>query len=110
MAESAKHGLVELLILSILSKGEQYGYKIAAEINRGSQGHLSITEPSLYTMLRKLVNFGYIAKRDDGVLVKGKLRIYYSITPTGLERLVALWRELDYIMIGVYQIKKTLKK
>src|SRR5918996_2475323 len=60
---AAKKGSAELLILSSLEDGQLHGYDIAREIGRRSGGVLTFHVASLYPLLYKLEDKGWIAGR-----------------------------------------------
>lgn len=60
---AARKGSAELLILSALEDGQLHGYDIAREIGRRSGGLLTFHVASLYPLLYKLEDRGWIAGR-----------------------------------------------
>ncbi len=74
------------LVLSILSYGENYGYKIIKEVERLSEGELQWTDAMLYPVLKRMEKEGLIqsqwVKTDSG-----RKRKYYRITAAGQQRL-----------------------
>ena len=60
---AARKGSAELLILSALEDGQLHGYDIAREITRRSGGLLTFHVASLYPLLYKLEDRGWIAGR-----------------------------------------------
>lgn len=74
------------LVLSILSYGENYGYKIIKEVERLSEGELQWTDAMLYPVLARMEKEGLI--RSHWVKTEsGRRRKYYRITEAGQERL-----------------------
>ncbi len=74
------------LILSILKRGESYGYQIIQDVKQLSGGTLEWSDGMLYPVLHKLQKDGCIESR----WVKseeGRKRKYYSITNIGLQEL-----------------------
>ena len=79
---SFKKGSLELLVLSLLSKGDHYGYQITQSIDQLSNGIIKVTEGALYPTLYKLSEKGYIS--DQRRLVGKRLtRVYYHLEPKG---------------------------
>ena len=76
-----KKGILDVCVLSALSRGESYGYKIISELD----GIIEISESTLYPILKRLESGGYITARTAEH--NGRLRRYYKITPLGLEKL-----------------------
>ena len=76
-----KKGILDVCVLFALSKGESYGYKIISDL----QGIIEISESTLYPILKRLESGGYITARTAEY--GGRLRRYYKITPSGLNKL-----------------------
>ena len=76
-----KKGILDLCVLYAISKSESYGYKIISDL----QGIIDISESTLYPILKRLEAGGYLLTRtaEHG----GRLRRYYKITDSGLEKL-----------------------
>ena len=74
------------LILSILSRGESYGYQIIRNIESLSGGRLEWTEAMLYPFLHRLERDGFIQSRWH-IAENGRKRKYYSITEMGEKEL-----------------------
>jgi PadR family transcriptional regulator, regulatory protein PadR len=60
---AARKGSAELLILAVLEDGDLHGYDVAREIARRSDGLLTFHVASLYPLLYKLEDRGWIAGR-----------------------------------------------
>lgn len=87
-----KKGVLELVVMNEISKGDQYGYELSQTISK----HLSIADGTLYPMLRRLVNEGML-DTYMGKTSAGPARKYYTITSTGrlhLQHLTEEWMEL----------------
>ena len=63
--EMFKRGSVEMLALLILNEDDAHGYRIVQEIKDRSDGRLIIKEGSLYPILYKLSDEGYIISQED---------------------------------------------
>jgi len=103
MDAQLKRGLLDACLLAILAQGESYGYKIM----QSAESVMSIRESTLYPILRRMEQQGYLATWQQEH--SGRLRKYYRITPLGEERLENFreeWRDIkqmvDYIMGGQY--------
>lgn len=98
--EMFKRGSVEMLALLILNEGETHGYRIVQELKDRSDGRLIVKEGSLYPILYKLSDEGYIQSKEDILetkLGRKRIRILYSITPKGKEHLLQLKEEYDMV-------------
>lgn len=76
-----KKGVLELCALTVLMNGDRYGYELADMLGR----KMSISEGSVYPMLKRLQNEGYF----DSYLKEspnGPARKYYRITVKGRDR------------------------
>ncbi|MDB6122601.1 MAG: hypothetical protein JWQ71_1594 [Pedosphaera sp.] len=76
----------EPLILSLLSKGESYGYAIIQEIKTRSQDQLQWTDGMLYPVLHRMEREGWIESRWVESET-GRKRKYYSIKKDGKKAL-----------------------
>ena len=73
-----QRGLAPLIILSLLKKEDMYGYQLVQETERASKGKIITQEGSLYPVLYKLEQSGFISSKK--VLVGKKMtRVYYHI-------------------------------
>ena len=60
---AARKGSAEILILAVLEEGQLHGYDIAREISRRSDGLLTFHVASLYPLLYRLEDRGWITGR-----------------------------------------------
>ena len=75
-----KKGVMELCVLSLLKKHDCYGSEIADTLSR----HIDIADGTVYPILRKLKDDGYVTtylQEASG----GPPRKYYSLTELGKE-------------------------
>ena len=94
-----KRGLLDSCVLSALTGGDSYGYRIIRELSPV----MEISESTLYPILRRLEAAG--ALRTYSVEHGGRLRKFYSITDAGrrhLEENLDGWQEI----IRVYEFIK----
>lgn len=98
-----KKGVSTLVILSLLQKEKMYGYELTQAVEKVSEGKFLLQEGTLYPVLYRLMDGGYI--QDERVLVgKRMTRIYYSITPEGETYLAKIRKEYDDITSGVRRL------
>ncbi|HEY3897097.1 MAG TPA: helix-turn-helix transcriptional regulator [Chthoniobacter sp.] len=76
----------EPLILSLLAKGESYGYAIIQEIKARSQNRMEWTDGMLYPVLHRLERKGQI-KSHWAEAESGRKRKYYSLKQDGKKAL-----------------------
>ncbi len=74
------------MILSLLQRGESYGYRILQDVMELSEGTLDWSEALLYPVLHRLEKDGLIRSRwkTSG---ENRMRKYYSLTESGLREL-----------------------
>lgn len=98
-----RRGVMPLAILSLLMNRDMYGYELVQEIALQSDGAIVTQEGSLYPVLYKLQESGYIS--DEKKLVgKRMTRIYYHIEPAGKEYLQELIADYKTVTGGVMKI------
>ena len=98
-----RRGIMSLVILSLLKREDMYGYQLVQETLQRSSGRIVTQEGSLYPVLYKLLDQGFISDRKVQV-GKRMTRIYYHMEPAGEQRLQELIREYEEISIGLQQI------
>lgn len=89
-------GTLPALILEVLAREPNHGYRIAQQIKERSRGVLDFKEGTLYPALHKLENEGMVESYEG--VEKGRPRRYYRITPAGRKTLHkdrAEWRQLS---------------
>jgi PadR family transcriptional regulator PadR len=83
-----KKGVLDICVLSILRKKDRYGYELVQKISKD----ISITEGTLYPILRRLKNEGYLQTylRESN---EGPSRKYYALTKNGEMKAMELTKE-----------------
>jgi PadR family transcriptional regulator, regulatory protein PadR len=76
----------EPLILSLLTKGESYGYAIIQEIKKLSDDQIEWTDGMLYPVLHRMEDKGLIKARW-GESETGRKRKYYALKQDGKKAL-----------------------
>ncbi|MBQ6118060.1 MAG: PadR family transcriptional regulator [Clostridia bacterium] len=99
-----KRGTVELAVLSVLQTKEMYGYQIVQTISELSGGKFVFPLGTLYPVLYRFVENGYVADRDE--IVNGRLRKYYRMEPAGREYYRQLLEEYRRTAEGLERIVK----
>jgi len=82
------NGVPELLVLRCLRDREMYGYELVQEIKGRTHAVVTLGEGVLYPLLHALEQKGALQSRRK--TVQGRSRVYYAITPKGMERLSGL--------------------
>lgn len=91
-----KRGTAELAILSVLEGGALHGYEIARRIERQTRGDLRFSLASLYPLLYRMEQRGWIRGAWE-TSPSGRRRRCYRLTPAGKKKLSPLrkeWAEL----------------
>ena len=76
----------EPLILSLLLRGESYGYALIQEVKRLSEDKIEWTDGMLYPVLHRMEQNGWIKSRWVEI-ENGRRRKYYSIKKGGQQAL-----------------------
>jgi PadR family transcriptional regulator PadR len=95
MRRELKRGTIELVLLTLLEERERYGYEIVSAIEARSGGKLDVKDGTLYPVLYRLEEAGFVEPRWE-TQERGVPRKYYRITDSGKEesrRLLDEWRE-----------------
>lgn len=79
---------LDLLVLSVLMRGDNYGYGISTMIEEESNGSFKIKEGVLYPILYKLNKKKMISSYE--VPINRRIRVYYKIEKEGVEELANL--------------------
>jgi PadR family transcriptional regulator, regulatory protein PadR len=94
----------EALILSLLSKGESYGYAIIQEVRARSNDHLQWTDGMLYPVLHRMENNGWIKARWMK-MENGRKRKYYSLKQDGKSALTEQreqWMRVHDVLVQLW--------
>ena len=86
-----KRGLLDVCVLAAIKDRDSYGYQIIKDM----KPYLSLSESTLYTILKRLEAAGMLTVRS--VEHDGRLRKYYHITGLGLRRIEEFkedWKEI----------------
>ncbi|MDZ5474032.1 PadR family transcriptional regulator [Bacillus sp. 31A1R] len=88
-----KKGVLELCVLILISKKDQYGYELAQNISN----KIEVAEGTLYPLLRRLTKEDYFTTYL-AESTEGPPRKYYSITDKGneyMKDLVDDWKQFS---------------
>ena len=95
---------LDLQVLLVLARGDLYGYAIKKAVERESDGVLSPEIGSLYRVLNRLMNSGWVEEADarspSEDSHRGRPRRYYRITANGSETAGAEVRRLRRVVDG----------
>jgi transcriptional regulator len=90
-------GTLDLLILRILTAGDQHGQGIARAIQQQTEGTLLVDHGSLYPALQRLERRGWI-DAEWGTSDNNRKARFYTLTRSGRKQLTAgtrQWRRLS---------------
>jgi DNA-binding PadR family transcriptional regulator len=93
LAADLLRGHTETIVLSVLHRGDSYGFEIFKLIRDATGGRYEIKEATLYASYRRLVKDGLV-EAYWGDETQGGRRKYYRITDAGrsvYQRNVAAW-------------------
>ncbi|MCR5596711.1 MAG: PadR family transcriptional regulator [Lachnospiraceae bacterium] len=94
MENQMKRGLLDVCVLAAIRDEDSYGYRIVKDLSP----YVEISESTLYPILRRLESGQMLTVRTAEH--NGRLRKYYHITDSGIERLKQFeseWKELMQI-------------
>ncbi len=91
MDVQVKRGILEICVLSVLARGDSYGYQIIKDMNE----KVPITESTLYPILKRLESAGFLTVYS--VEHQGRLRKFYAITMQGRQKIqdfIENWKDV----------------
>lgn len=77
-----KKGLLDSLVLSVVNKGDTYGYQLSTDVSK----IIEVAETALYPVLRRLEMQDLLKTYSKEY--NGRLRKYYTITKKGKKMLL----------------------
>lgn len=91
-----RKGVLEICVLTLISKKDMYGYEIVQNISKV----IEVNEGTIYPILRRLTKEGYF---DTYILEsnEGPARKYYKLTEEGNINLKKLKKEWNDFVIAV---------
>ena len=101
--QSIEH--TSLLVLSLLSTEDMYGYQMIAELTKKFDNTFSMKEGTLYPVLKGLENDGFVEVYEEKT-ESGRTRKYYHLTNTGRRQLkteTETWRAYERAINSVVE-------
>ena len=92
--------LLDGLVLALLDKQDYYGYSLTQDMQRA----ISISESTLYPVLRRLKNNGLLETYDQSY--QGRNRRYYRITNSveeHLGRVKKMWSDYKVSLDSIFE-------
>ncbi len=105
-AQQLKKGVLELLVLKLLCRRASYGYELLSVLKDSSGGLFSLKEGTLYPILYRLEDEGYItASWTDGQGRVAPKKIYTATEEGRAENLRrrVLWQEFFHTVNNILQ-------
>ena len=106
--DNFKRGTVELIVLSVLSQKDMYGYELVKTISEKSNKNFELPLGTLYPVLYRFVENGLISDRDE--VVNKRLRKYYHLEEKGKEYYKTLLEEYKRVSLGVNLILQAVEE
>ena len=96
--QQMKKGVMEMLVLQLLSEEEKYGYQLICELKEKSSEMFLLKEGTLYPILYRMEDDGLVVSRWSEPKGKEVSKKYYYITEEGqctLTALKNLWKSFS---------------
>ena len=98
--KSLVSGSTAMLVLSLLSDGDKYGYEMVLELARRSNNAFELKEGTLYPLLHALEKAGEV-RAYTRTAPSGRERRYYALTERGKGRLAEKTEEWRFFSESV---------
>lgn len=95
-----KRGTLEMLLMRILADEPTYGYELISRLRRRSGGRFQIKEGTLYPVLYRLEDAGWVVPEWDPP-ARGVPRKVYRLTEAGQERVEEMTRGWHGFVEGI---------
>ncbi|MCM1121476.1 MAG: PadR family transcriptional regulator [Eubacterium sp.] len=105
-----KKGVLDMLVLQLLSKEQMYGYQLIMELREKSGDIFCLKEGTLYPILYRLEDEGLVESRWSEAEDKQLPRKYYLMTNKGRQALQEIYLSWQQISSGVERIMGTVDK
>lgn len=102
MRESLKKAVAEMVVLFMVKQKPMYTYEIMQYCKRLSDDVLTFN--TLYQTIYRLVNFEYVEEIEKVMSEDNRVRVYFTITPAGLEYLPQIMKEYHIVTDAVDHI------
>ena len=104
--QQMKKGVLEMLVLQLLSEKENYGYQLICELRDKSSEMFLLKEGTLYPILYRMEDDGLVVGKWSEPKGREVSKKYYWITEEGqetLRRLRQLWRDFSRTVDGILE-------
>lgn len=95
-------GVLDGIVLEIISRGEIYGYEIAKKLRE--MGFEGLAEATVYALLLRLEKnkLVHITKKPSEM---GPPRKFYTLNEKGVEELASFWARWDFLSERIQMLK-----
>lgn len=100
MDAQLRRGILDVAVLSVLSRSDSYGYKIVSDLSKT----ITITESTLYPILKRLELNKLVITYDSNY--QGRTRKYYQITANGKRRIQEFLLDCNELISVVDYIRR----
>lgn len=104
-----KKGVLDMLVLKLLTEESKYGYLIIQELKEKSGGTFLLKDGTLYPVLYRLEDENLVVCRWSAAERKQAPRKYYEITDSGRQALAemeAAWQNITDGVSGILEGQK----
>lgn len=102
-----KKGVLDMLVLKLLTDSPKYGYQIIQEMRDQSDGAFLLKDGTLYPVLYRLEDDGLVKSRWSEAAGKQLPRKYYEITPEGKDALSDMQEVWEKISAGIARMLRS---
>ena len=103
-----RRDIFPLLVLHLINREPTYGNHLIEEIERITQGVISVNPNTMYPLLREMEGRGLVEGRWE--LPDRRTRRYYSITPAGRREYKRLLADVDPFLDSVIRSVTLIKR
>lgn len=101
MDKEMMKGSIDILVLSVINRGDTYGYEIMQTLRQKSDDLYQMTQGTLYPALKRLEKKGYLTSYWGDAPETGVNRKFYSITDKGkkiLDEKITDWNKITHLI------------
>lgn len=99
-----KKGVLDMLVLRLLTEEKKYGYQLILELREKSGSIFNLKEGTLYPILYRLEEEGLVESRWSEAENRQLPRKYYLMTDKGRATLSEMYQSWQQIVKGVEQL------
>lgn len=104
ISKELSKGSTGMLVLSVISRSEMYGYQIIKTVEMMSENVFQMNEGTLYPILHALEKEDYLTSRWVESEENGRKRKYYKITEKGIKELASQKQEWETYSTAVGKV------